>query len=103
MKEGDKLTFQENDEIWIYKGFDFGSSRDCIILNKTIKQLENDAGYYTGRWVLISLKENEWVLGNAPMDREQGFVGNDILNERFKFYMTLGEFKNKYNDGTNLI
>jgi hypothetical protein len=104
MKEGDLIVFKPEDEIWIYKAFDFGKSKDAIVLIRDIKETTTDAGYYVGRWVIMQMEDGDkWALGFAPADKAQGYIEQDVLDDGFTKYMTLGEFKAKYPDGTNLI
>lgn len=98
--DGDLLVIKPENEIWIYKCFDFGNSKDAIVLIRDIKELEDDAGYGLGRFVIMEY-EGKTLLGMAPMDKEVFFISEAQLNDKFKYYMTVGEFKEKH--GTELV
>lgn len=103
MEDGDKIIFKRSDEIWTYKAFDFGRSKDAIILIPDLKQRPDDAGYACSRFVVMDMGEKGTVLGEAPLDREAGGIDRLTLEKGFNYYMTLGEFSDKHPGGTNLL
>lgn len=97
------IRYKPEDEIWLYKKLDFGNSKEALILVKGMKQNDDDVGFMTGRWVVFKDGEikDKWLLGFASADKESGYTTQEVLDHHCIYYMTLGEFKEKY--GTNLI
>lgn len=96
------ILYKPEDEIWLYKNLDFGNSKEALILVKDKIQNDDDYGFITGRYVIFKDNESDkWLLGFAPADKESGYTTLEVLKHHCNYYMTLGEFKQKY--GTNLI